>query len=147
MKLDLITGGDSKYFDLINELCESANKLDDKDIKISVLDGGLSSEQVNFFRSKKIDVIDPGWPDTKTETRAGNKKFLKVELAKANLDKIFPNAEYLFWVDADAWFQNSNALDIVRVVIKKNKLAIVSQASRLQSHHMSVKKFLDLCIF
>ncbi len=76
MKLDLITGGDSKYFDLINELCESVNKLDDKDIKISVLDGGLSSEQVNIFRSKKIDVIDPGWPDTKTEARAGNKKFL-----------------------------------------------------------------------
>ena len=140
MKLDLITGGDSKYFDLINELCESVNKLDDKDIKISVLDGGLSSEQVNIFHSKKIDVIDPGWPDTKTEARAGNKKFLKVELAKANLDKLFPNAEYLFWVDADAWFQNSTALDIVRIVIKKNKLAIVSQASRLQSHHMSVKK-------
>ena len=51
-----------------------------------------------------------------------------MELAKANLDKLFPNSEYLFWVDADAWFQNSTALDIVRIVIKKNKLAIVSQA-------------------
>ena len=36
MKLDLITGGDSKYFDLINELCESVNQLDDKNIKISI---------------------------------------------------------------------------------------------------------------
>ena len=140
MKLDLITGGDSKYFDLINELCESVNRLKDKNIKISILDGGLSSEQIKFFQAKNIDVIDPGWPNKETEARAGNKKFLRVELAKANLDKIFPNAEYLFWVDADAWFQNNTALDIVRVVIKKNKLAIVSQASRLQSHHMSVKK-------
>jgi len=140
MKLDLITGGDSKYFDLINELCESVNRLKDKNIKISILDGGLSSEQIKFFQAKNIDVIDPGWPNKETEARAGNKKFLRVELAKANLDKIFPNAEYLFWVDADAWFQNNTALDIIRVVIKKNKLAIVSQASRLQSHHMSVKK-------
>ena len=140
MKLDLITGGDSKYFDLINELCESVNRLMDKNIKISILDGGLSSEQIKFFQAKNIDVIDPGWPSKETEARAGNKKFLRVELAKANLDKIFPNAEYLFWVDADAWFQNNTALDIIRVVIKKNKLAIVSQASRLQSHHMSVKK-------
>jgi len=140
MKLELITGGDSKYFDLINELCESVDRLDDKNIKISILDGGLSSEQINFFQSKNFDVIDPGWPDAETEARAGNKKFLKVELAKANLDKIFPNAEYLFWVDADAWFQNNTAIDIVRIVIKKNKLAIVSQASRLQNRHMSVKK-------
>ncbi len=140
MKLDLITGGDSKYFNLINELCESLDRLKDKNIKISILDGGLSSEQVNFFQSKNINVIDPGWPNTEAEAKAGNKKFLRVELAKANLDRIFPNAEYLFWVDADAWFQNTTALDIVRVVIKKNKLAIVSQASRLQSRHMSVKK-------
>ena len=140
MKLDLITGGDSKYFDLINELCESVDRLNDKNIKISVLDGGLSSEQINFLQSKDIDVIDPGWPDTMTKVRAGNKRYLRVELAKANLDKIFPNADYLFWVDADAWFQNNTALDIVRLVIKKDKLAIVSQASRLQSHHMSVKK-------
>ena len=140
MKLDLITGGDSKYFDLINELCESVNRLKDKNIKISILDGGLSSEQINFFQSKNIDVIDPGWPNTVTKERAGNKRYLRVELAKANLDKIFPNAEYLFWVDADAWFQNNTALDIVRLTIKKNKLAIVSQSSRLQSHHMRVKK-------
>ena len=95
MKLDLITGGDSKYFDLINELCESVNKLDDKDIKISVLDGGLSSEQVNIFRSKKIDVIDPGWPDTKTEARAGNKKFLILSLALPYLFHGFYN--FLVW--------------------------------------------------
>ena len=110
MKLDLITGGDSKYFDLINELCESVNRLKDKNIKISVLDGGLSLEQINFFQSKDIDVIDPGWPDTATKERAGNKRYLRVELAKANLDKIFPNAEYLFWVDADAWFQNNTVI-------------------------------------
>jgi|TARA_B100002019_G_C21239735_1_gene584812 hypothetical protein len=140
MELNIVTGGDSKYFDLINELCISIEKLEDKNLKISVLDGGLSGSQVNYFRSKKIDVIDPGWPDDQTKIRAGKKKFLKVELAKANLDKLLPNAEYLFWVDADAWFQNGKALDIVRTVIKKNKLAIVSQASRLQGHHMTVKK-------
>ena len=140
MKLNIVTGGDSKYFDLINELCISIEKLEDKNLKISVLDGGLSGDQVNYFLSKKIDVIDPGWPDNQTKIKAGKKKFLKVELAKANLDKLLPNAEYLFWVDADAWFQNGKALDIVRTVIKKNKLAIVSQASRLQGHHMTVKK-------
>ena len=96
--------------------------------------------QVNYFRSKKIDVIDPGWPDDQTKIRAGKKKFLKVELAKANLDKLLPNAEYLFWVDADAWFQNGKALDIVRTVIKKNKLAIVSQASRLTRSPYDCKK-------
>ena len=38
MKLNIITGGDSKYFDLINELCISIEKLEDKNLKISVLD-------------------------------------------------------------------------------------------------------------
>lgn len=140
MKLNIITGGDFRYFDLINELCESVNKLEDKNIKISVLDGGLSKDQLSTFKAKDIDVIDPGWPDAETAIRAGKKKYLKIELAKLNLDRLFPNAKYLFWVDSDAWFQNSLALDIARTVLKKNKLAIVSQASRLQSYHMTVKR-------
>ena len=84
MKLNIITGGDFRYFDLINELCESVNKLEDKNIKISVLDGGLSKDQLSTFNAKEIDVIDPGWPDAETAIRAGKKKYLKIELAKLN---------------------------------------------------------------
>ena len=57
MELNIVTGGDSKYFDLINELCISIEKLEDKNLMISVLDGGLSSDQVKYFRSERQTLV------------------------------------------------------------------------------------------
>ena len=46
----------------------------------------------------------------------------------------------IIWIDADAWLQTFECLDLFSMVAKKNKLAIVSQATRLESQNIQFKK-------
>ena len=141
-KIKIVSGGDSNYFDLLNELLLSIENLKLSDnYSITFLDGGLNADEKNYFISKGIDVIDPGWPDKISKIRSKNKEFLKVELAKVNLDKIFNDVDHIIWIDADAWLQTDAALKIMLSITRKNKLAIYSQASRKQEYHIAYKNF------
>lgn len=140
-KVTIVSGGDSGYFDLLKELLASLKELNlNEDFKISFLDGGLKKDEKSYFLSMGVIVVDPGWPDKISKLRARKKEFLKVEIAKAHLDQLFPNTEHIIWIDADAWLQNIEALKIMLTITKKNKLAIYSQASRLQEHHIQYKR-------
>ena len=68
-------------------------------------------------------------------------------MAKVHLDKILSSSEFIIWIDADAWFQTIEALDIIKSVLKKKKLAIVSQSSRFIPNTMVVKKFFGSLFF
>lgn len=140
-KVTIVSGGDSGYFDLLKELLASLKKLNlSENFVISFLDGGLKNTEKSYFNSMGASVLDPGWPDKISKLRAGRKEFLKVEVAKAHLDQLFPHSEHIIWIDADAWLQNAEALKIMLTITSKNKLAIYSQASRLQEHHIQYKK-------
>tara|TARA_B100001059_G_C17772909_1_gene549506 strand:+ start:405 stop:1307 length:903 start_codon:yes stop_codon:yes gene_type:complete len=139
--LTIVSGGDTKYFELLKDLLFSLKNLEIKDnLDIYFLDGGLQESEKVYFSSFGVNVIDPGWPNKLSKIKAGKKNHLKVELAKVHLDKLIPNSQNIIWIDADAWVQNVNAIEIIKSVIIKKKLAIVSQASRLQERHMSLKK-------
>ena len=56
------------------------------------------------------------------------------------LDKILPNKKVIIWIDADAWLQTFESIDLFSLVAKKNKLAIVSQATRLENKNIQFKK-------
>ena len=57
-----------------------------------------------------------------------------------HLDKILPNRKIIIWIDADAWLQTFASIDLFSMVANKNKLAIVSQATRLESKNIQFKK-------
>jgi len=137
----IISGGDSKYFQLLKELALSIReKLEGKSINIVYLDGGLTSENINYFKSLNIEVVDPGWCNPIAEQKAKGRNFLKINTAKMHLDKILPNKKVIIWIDADAWLQTFESIDLFSLVAKKNKLAIVSQATRLENKNIQFKK-------
>ena len=137
----IVSGGDSKYFQLLKELALSIReKHEGKSINIAYLDGGLTSEDINYFKSLNIEVVDPGWCNPIAEQKAAGRNFLKINIAKMHLDKILPNRKIIIWIDADAWLQTFESLDLFSMVANKNKLAIVSQASRLESKNIRFKK-------
>jgi hypothetical protein len=137
----IISGGDSKYFQLLKELALSIReKLEGKSINIVYLDGGLTSENINYFKSLNIEVVDPGWCNPIAEQKAKGRNFLKINTAKMYLDKILPNKKVIIWIDADAWLQTFESIDLFSLVAKKNKLAIVSQATRLENKNIQFKK-------
>ena len=136
----IVSGGDAKYFELLQELALSIRNLPEgKNISVSYLDGGLTTEQVDYFKTLNIDVVDPGWRHPEALKRNHGKEYLKVEIAKVHLDQIFPASEILIWVDADAWLQNFKAIELLTTVAGKNKFAIVSQATRLQPRLLSFR--------
>jgi len=141
-KITIVSGGDTKYFQLLKELAHSVrDKPEGKDINIVFLDGGLSKEDINYFKNLNINVINPGWCNSLAERRARGRDFLKINIAKLYLDQLIPNTEIIIWVDADAWIQNFEFINLYNLVARKNKLAIVSQASRLQPQHIQYRKW------
>ena len=56
--IHIVSGGDTKYFNLLRELLESIDKLKiDKKAKISILDGGLKKKEIDYFQSKKSKLL------------------------------------------------------------------------------------------
>ena len=130
-RLQIVSGGDSKYFELLDELACSIKALSlDTEVNLAFLDGGLKEEQKKYFEKNSVQVLDPGWCSEVAEKRSRGRNFLKINVAKLHLDKIFPKADTILWVDGDTWFQTSKAIDYFVSVAAKNKLGIVSQSSR-----------------
>ena len=141
-KITIVSGGDTKYFQLLKELAHSVrDKPEGKDINIVFLDGGLSKEDIDYFKNLNINVINPGWCNSLAERRAKGRDFLKINIAKLYLDQLISNTEIIIWVDADAWIQNFEFINLYDLVARKKKLAIVSQASRLQPQHIQYRKW------
>lgn len=141
-KITIVSGGDRKYFQLLKELAHSIrDKPEGKKIDIVFLDGGLSKENIAYFNNLNINIIDPGWCNSLAKKKAWGRDFLKINIAKLHLDLLIPNSEIIIWIDADAWIQNFDFINLYSLVARKKKLAIVSQASRLQPQHIQYRKW------
>ncbi len=138
----LVSGGDSGYFDLLVDLADSIRSKPGGDkLNVHYLDGGLKKEQIDLFEKKyNIKVHALEWMNETAGKRSRGREYLKINTAKLHLDKLFPDSEIIMWVDADAWFQNFNALPLFEMVAKRKKFAVVSQSSRLQDMHLNFKK-------
>ena len=137
----IVSGGDSKYFQLLKELALSIReKPEGKNLNIVYLDGGLTNENIGYFKSLNIEVVDPCWCNPIAEKKAAGRNFLKINIAKMHLDLILPNKKIIIWIDADAWLQTFESINLFSIVAKKNKLAIVSQATRLEGRNIQFKK-------
>jgi len=136
--ITIVSGGDANYFDLLKDLAHSIRSQPNGDqINITYLDGGLKAEHITYFEQINIRVLDPGWCNPIATARHRNRDYLKINIAKLHLDLLLPEADIIAWIDADAWLQTFRVLELFTVVAHKNKMAIVSQASRLQSQHLS----------
>lgn len=133
----IVTGGDARYYPLISSLIDSVRQLPQgKDVAIGVLDGGLTGDQLAELVDKGIRVVKPEWPSEKARKRAGKRKYTVINLNKSALDILFPEYETIIWLDGDVWVQTWEAIDLFRLVAKKNKLAIVTKTSRLRPNVM-----------
>jgi hypothetical protein len=140
-KLIIVTGGDAKYFALLAEQLASIRRLPQgKDLPFAVLDGGLEAGQVTALEDNGARIVRPQWPSAGAERRARGRDFLRINLNKPNLDQLFPEYEVILWLDGDTWLQTWDAVALFAMVAAKGKLAIVSQASRLQKTHLALRR-------
>ena len=127
----IVTGGDARYEPLIRELIASVRVLEPgAACPIGVIDAGLTDEQVARFRAEGITVVNPPWPVELPAHRLRGRVHLKANLAKLHLPACFPGYETVIWIDADAWVQDWEAIELLRRGAAKGRFAIVAQFGR-----------------
>ena len=127
----IIALADEKYFELLNELINSIKRFNQsKDVAICILDAGLTGEQ-KLKLSEKVDGIKSAEWDIKVPSfKVMGKEWLKSQVSRAFLPKYFPGYEKYLWIDADAWVNNWETIELYFKASDKNKLAIATSADR-----------------
>ncbi|MDA7444593.1 glycosyltransferase [Candidatus Pelagibacter ubique] len=127
----IISLADSNYFELLNELVDSISSFEErKNVAICILDAGLTEQQRNIL-SKKVDEIKSAeWDIEVSSFKVKGREWLKSQVSRAFLPKYFPNYEKYLWIDADAWVNSWETIELYFKGCEKNKLSIASSADR-----------------
>ncbi len=121
----IVTLSDSKYFGLLNELINSINYLNiQKDVKICVLDAGLTQDQIKIIESKVHIIKKAEWDISVPSYKMLGKEWLKSQVSRAFLPNYFPEFDKFLWIDCDAWVQTREAVDLYFKASENGKLAI-----------------------
>ena len=141
MKKNVIVSlADSKYFDLLEELVDSIKYFkESEDIDICILDAGLTEEQVSKLSLKVKSIKKADWDIKVPFFKVKGREWLKSQVSRAFLPNYFPNYNKYLWIDADAWVNSWEAIDMYFKGCEKKKLSISSNADRSYGTLLSVK--------
>ena len=127
----IISLADSNYFELLNELVDSIKRFkQSENTAICILDGGLTEEQINILAPKVDQIKSSDWNIKINKFRTIGKKWLKSLITRAFLPEYFPNYEKYLWIDADAWVNSWEAVELYFKGCENKKLAISTSADR-----------------
>ena len=127
----IVSLADSNYFELLCELIDSIKSFEESNnVAICVLDAGLSDNQKNILL-KKVDTIKKAnWDIEVPSYKVIGKEWLKSQVSRAFLPKYFPGYNKYLWIDADAWVNSWEAIDLYFTGSNNNKLSISTNADR-----------------
>jgi Lipopolysaccharide biosynthesis proteins, LPS:glycosyltransferases len=130
-KNTIVSLADSNYFELVYELINSIQRFEQsKNIAICILNAGLKENEIEIL-SKKVDKIENAkWDIEVPKHKIGKKEWLKSQVSRAFLPNYFPGYEKYLWIDADAWVNSWEAIELYFKGCEKNKLAISTSADR-----------------
>ena len=124
-KKAIVTLADSNYFELLIELVDSINsKKESKDIKICILDAGLTSEQLKILDKKVYLIKKAEWDIEVPSYKISNKEWLKSQVSRAFLPKYFPEFDKYLWIDCDAWVCCWSSVELYFKACDNGKLGI-----------------------
>jgi hypothetical protein len=127
----IISLADSNYFELLNELVDSIKRFkESNNIAICIMDAGLTNDQKSILE-KKVDEIKPAnWDIEVSDFKIKGREWLKSQVSRAFLPKYFPNYKKYLWIDADAWVNSWDAVELYFKGCGNNKLSISTNADR-----------------
>jgi hypothetical protein len=127
----IISLADSNYFELLNELVDSIKRFkESENTAICIMDAGLTDEQKSIL-SSKVDELKPAdWDIEVSNFKIRGREWLKSQVSRAFLPKYFPNYKKYLWIDADAWVNSWEAIELYFKGCENNKLSISTNADR-----------------
>ena len=127
----IISLADSNYFELLNELVDSIKRFkQSENTAICILDGGLTEDQKQILALKVDEIKSSEWDIKISQFKTMGKKWLKSLITRAFLTEYFPNYEKYLWIDADAWVNSWEAVELYFKGCENKKLAISTSADR-----------------
>ena len=136
-----VTGGDSVYFPLIEELRQSLLAAAPRGpLAFGVIDAGLTAEQVAYLRDSGAFVVrvpdNPAFPKGALAKRPA----LAANFGKLWLDRLFPGFETILWLDGDTWVQDYRAVELMLGAAQHNgSLAIVPGGGRYWERQVELR--------
>ena len=127
----IISLADSNYFELLNELINSIKQFkESQNTAICILDAGLTDEQKNILNKKVDEVKSAKWDIEVPAFKVKGKEWLKSQVSRAFLNSYFPDYEKYLWIDADAWVNSWEAIELYFKGCENKKLSIATSADR-----------------
>jgi hypothetical protein len=136
----VVTGGDSVYFPLIEELHRSILAVGPKTLPaFGVIDAGLTADQSSRLAQAGVRVVRPACLPKAAQQTFGRRPALAANVGKLWLDELFPGFATLIWLDADTWVQDFAAVDLLHGAAQTGALAIVSDSGRYWERQIEVR--------
>ena len=127
----IISLADSKYYELLDELVNSIKQFkESENTAICILDAGLSDEQKEKLSLKVDEIKSADWDIEVPDFKVKGREWLKSQVSRAFLPKYFPGYEKYLWIDADAWVNSWDAIELYFKGCENNKLSIATSADR-----------------
>ena len=127
----IISLADANYFELLNELVDSIKRFEEsKNVAICILDAGLIDSQIEILKKKVDEIKKAEWDIDVSSIKVKGREWLKSQVSRAFLPKYFPGYKKYLWIDADAWVNSWNALELYFKGCNNKKLAISTSADR-----------------
>ena len=127
----IISLADSKYFDLINELVNSIKRFkQSEEVAICIMDAGLTNEQINILKDKVDEIKKAEWDIKVSDFKVKGREWLKSQVSRAFLPNYFPGFKKYLWIDADAWVNTWETIELYFKACENKKLAISTSADR-----------------
>ena len=127
----IISLADENYFELLEELVDSIKSFkQSENIAICILDAGLTDHQKNILAPKVDEIKSSDWDIKISQFKVMGKKWLKSLITRAFLPEYFPKYEKYLWIDADAWVNSWEAVELYFKGCENKKLSIATSADR-----------------
>ncbi|MEG4285997.1 TylF/MycF/NovP-related O-methyltransferase [Microcoleus sp. A006_D1] len=130
MQIIIITASDANYFELVRGTILSVReKSESENVAIGFFDLGCTPEQLQWLKTQVNLIQKPDWDfDFPGKNEAPD--YLKGLLARPFLRRYFPNFDIYLWIDADAWVQDWEAVELLVRGAQKRGLAVVPELDR-----------------
>ena len=127
----IISLSDSNYFELLNEQIDSIKRFkQSKDFSICILDAGLEENQIEILQKKVDKIVKAKWDIEVPDSKVKGKEWLKSQVSRAFLPDYFPGYKKYIWIDADAWVNSWESIELYLKGCENKKLAIATSADR-----------------
>jgi predicted O-methyltransferase YrrM/SAM-dependent methyltransferase len=130
MQIIIITAADANYFELVRGTILSVReKPEGENVAIGFFDLGCTPQQLQWLKTQVNIIQKPDWDfDFPGKNEAPH--YLKGLLARPFLRRYFPNFDIYLWIDADAWVQDWQAVELLVKGAAKRGLAVVPELDR-----------------